>query len=123
MWPTGAMSDRYVMVSHAEKLWFHGRTKQLLTRAWCWIVGHEFSYPWRDLFEYEDEWTPPKPNDVVQWFRRCDRQCGTLQSGWASKIELDRGALDVGDDFRHRFGRRVDSSGMAPRTTQLDENP
>lgn len=31
---------------YADKLWGHGRSKQLLVRAWCGVVGHKWKDPW-----------------------------------------------------------------------------
>lgn len=107
---TGPPKPR-VLVTHAEKLWFHGRVKQRVTRAFCWVVGHDFNN-WRDLDEGEEGWRP-ELDVTVRWFRACKRGCGTIQSGWASQLQLEDGALGAGNNLRHRFGRHSDGDGVA----------
>lgn len=46
---------------YANKLWGHGRLRQLAFRTWCRIVGHTWGDPW-------DE--PP--------IRSCTRRCGGM---------------------------------------------
>jgi hypothetical protein len=77
------LGNIYVSTGHAEKLWGHGRTGQLLTRLYCRIKDHRWrawSYEWGDDDMPEFIVNARSPSARVLWYRTCHRACGTVQT-------------------------------------------